>query len=348
MQPIKSFMRHFFLLSIIFLPACGAMYRGPVSSHFDGRRFFNPEPNHSFGDMVKWLWEMETVAWPRWVDDPPQPAPPERVGAGDLRVTYINHATMLLQLDELNILTDPIWSERAGPVSWLGTKRVRAPGVSFDDLPPIDVVLISHDHYDHLDLPTLRRIMDRHLPIVLAGLGVKRHLDDALAERTVELDWWQSHVDQARQVQFTFVPARHQSGRAPFRENVTLWGGFLINSPAGQVYFAGDTAIGSFLDELHNHITRLRLAILPVGSYEKRWFMQSQHLNPDDAVSIHCRLGAPLSIGMHFGTFAEHPEQTIDAHEKDLVAALHRHDVAAEQFRLLKFGESLAVPPLNE
>ncbi len=172
-----------------------AMYNGPVSNHFDGSRFYNPDGgDHSLGDEVRWLWQMKTVEWPEWLEDVPQPLPIERVGLGALRVTHVNHATVLIQLDGLNIITDPIWSKRAGPASWLGVARVRTPGVKPEHLPPIDYVLISHDHYDHLDLPSVAMIAERDHPKFLVGLGVGRHLRaiNIREEDIIELDWWQT------------------------------------------------------------------------------------------------------------------------------------------------------------
>jgi L-ascorbate metabolism protein UlaG (beta-lactamase superfamily) len=325
----------------------GYGYDGPVSDHFDGSCFYSAETgDHTFSDMVRWMWEMETVDWPQWVDDPKQPAPIARVGDGELRVTYVNHATMLIQIDGLNILTDPIWSNSAGPFGWLGPARVRAPGVEFDSLPRIDYVLISHDHWDHLDLPTLETIVARDHPKIITGLGVKPLLPEEGMEKAVELDWWQSHWAFDKLVCFTFVPARHQSGRWPFVGNKTLWGGFVIEGRSGdQVYFAGDTGYGAFLDTIHERFNRVRLAILPIGNYEKRWIMKSQHMNPDDAVQAHLLLGATRSVGMHYATFAEHPEQSIDAHERDLAAALTSNQVPLSEFRVLAFGEGMSVPP---
>lgn len=320
------------------------------SDHFDGSRFFNPEGgDHTFSDSVKWLWEMETVPWPSWVDDPPQAQPPVRVPQGSLRVTYVSHATVLIQVNGLNILTDPIWSDYAGPTSWLGVRRVRAPGVAFDALPPIDLVLVSHDHFDHLDLPTLERIHRRDRPRFLVGLGVSGLLKSAGvdAQRVSELDWWQDSAVEGTDLRVVFVPARHGSGRGPFSRNTTLWGGFVIDAPEGAVYFAGDTAFGQFVDEIASRFGRVRLAILPIGSYEKRWIMKTQHMNPDDAVQVHRKLGALQSVGMHYGTFAEHPEQTIDAHEKDLASARASQDVEPGRFWVLGFGEGRDVPPLG-
>ena len=316
-----------------------SLYTGPISDHFDGKRFYNDVPDHTSGAMVKWLWEMKTATWPEWVDDPVHPRPVERVGNGKLRVTYINHATVLIQMDSLNILTDPIWSDRAGPFSWLGTKRVRAPGVKLEDLPGIDVILISHDHFDHLDLPTLHALCARDQPLILAGLGVKRFLESEGLSPVIQLDWWQGYVLKSSNMKFVFVPALHTSGRRIFEENSTLWGGFIMEGKSGKVYFAGDTGYGRFLDKIKERYAGFRLTIFPMGNYEKRWFMKNQHMNPDDAVRAHMLLGSQQSVGMHFGTFVEHPEQTIDAHEKDLSEALKRHNVPADDFLILKFGE---------
>jgi L-ascorbate metabolism protein UlaG (beta-lactamase superfamily) len=338
------------MVLLLLLPAVPLATAHPlaVSDHCDGSVFFNPEPGHSFADMVRWLWEMERVPWPDWIQDPLQQPPPERVYGNGLRVTYINHATALIQMEGINILTDPIWSERAGPVSCIGTRRVRAPGVAFEDLPPIDYVLISHDHYDHLDIPTAKRLKAEHDPVFVVGLEVGKFLRAHGIENVVELDWWQSHGPDKAGVTFTFVPARHGSGRAPFMEDRTLWGGFVIDSPGGQVYFAGDTGYGEFIDDIAARFGRIRLAVLPIGNYEKRWFMKSQHMNPEDAVTAHRALGAPMSIGMHFATFAEHPEQAIDTHEKDLAQALKKYGVRDCEFRVLGFGEGTDIPSLSE
>ena len=317
-----------------------SLYTGPISDHFDGERFYNDIPDHTFGAMVKWLWEMKTATWPEWVDDPVQPRPVEKVDDGKLRVTYINHATILIQMDGLNILTDPIWSNRAGPFSWLGTKRVRAPGVKMEDLPRIDVILISHDHYDHLDLPTLHTLCTRDQPLILTGLGVKPFLESNGLSNVIQLDWWQEHVCESSNMKFVFVPALHTSGRRIFEENSTLWGGFIMEGNSARVYFAGDTGYGGFLDKIKERYAGFRLTIFPMGNYEKRWFMKNQHMNPDDALRAHVLLGSQQSVGMHFSTFVEHPEQAIDAHEKDLLEALKQHNVPASEFWILKFGEA--------
>ena len=327
------------ILPIDDVQGCSPLYKGPTSDHFDGSRFFNKEPDHSFLLMLKWLSEMETVEWPEWIDDPPQPKPIEYVVDGKLRITFINHATLLIQIDGLNILTDPIWSERSSPFSWVGPKRVRAPGVKIEDLPKIDFILISHDHYDHLDFPSLERLNRQYNPTILVGLGVKALIDSEGSYNVIEMDWWQEYPSRSNDVKFTFVPSRHNSGRGPFCKNRTLWGGFVIEGKTGRLYFAGDTAYGQFIDSIKNRFGRFCLTIFPIGSYEKRWFMESQHMNPDDAVRAHKYLNSKQSVGMHFGTFLEHPEQAIDAHEKDLLEALKKYEVSESEFWILKFGE---------
>jgi L-ascorbate metabolism protein UlaG (beta-lactamase superfamily) len=331
-------------LATMFILNYGPLYKGPSSDHFDGRRFFNKEPDHSFFDMVKWMWEMKTVKWPEWINDPPQPDTVAWVKKGELKVTYINHATLLIQMSGVNILTDPIWSKWAGPFSWLGAKRVRAPGIKMNSLPKIDVIIISHDHYDHLDLPTLKQLAKRDQPVILVGLGVISLLGSMNFSTIQEMDWWQEYAIKSAGLKFTFVPAFHNSGRGLFGGNRTLWGGFVIEGEEGRVYFAGDTAYGPFLDKIKKRFADFRLTIFPIGNYEKRWFMKNQHMNPDDAVKAHRLLNSKQSVGMHYSTFLEHPEQTIDAHEKDLAIALRNYDEKESGFWILKFGEGREVP----
>ncbi len=327
---------------LFFVAGC-TYYNGPPNNHFDGTRFTYGQPDHSLTDMIKWWWQMETVAWPDWVEDPRQPPPPVAVGSGELRVTYVNHATVLIQMDGINILTDPFWSHKAGPLPWLGVKRVRAPGVRLEDLPDIHIILISHDHYDHLDLPTLRKLAAAHKPLVVAGLGMQRRLANIEGLNVATLDWWQAHHIKDKELSIVGVPCKHNSGRGLFDKNRTLWTGYVLMSPHGNVLFMGDTAFGEFFQEIKTRCGSIRLAILPIGSYEKRWFMRNSHMNPDDAVKAHLALDAHQSVGIHFGTLKEHPEQTITAHEYDLTDALQKHVVPEDRFWILAFGEGRRV-----
>src|SRR5436305_3580174 len=168
-------------------------YHGPITNHFDGRKFHNLEPpeKRGFIDFLRWQLNRKRGPWNRWTDNKRGSVPPQRVNGKDLRVTFVNHATALIQTEGLNILTDPVWSERASPVAWAGPRRHRPPGLRFEDLPPIDLVLISHNHYDHLDIQTLKRLNARHRPHFIVGLGNQALLDSEGIDGSVELDWWQ-------------------------------------------------------------------------------------------------------------------------------------------------------------
>ncbi len=283
-------------------------YRGPVSDHFDGWHFYNPV-EMGLGprpvDLLRWLATRKRGPWREWTDGPPGPPPPESVLDGELCVTFVGHSTVLIQMDGLNILCDPHWSGRASPFSRFGPRRHRAPGLRFEDLPLIDLVLQSHDHYDHLDVPTLRRIATAWHPDFIVPLGVRSRLVsnevDGGSEAT-ELDWWQL-VAMTSEIKITAVPARHCSGRTLFDGNRTLWCGYVIEGPSGTVFFAGDTAYGPHFLDIKKKFAPIRLAFLPIGSFQPRWFMQAAHMSPADAIRAHEDLGAKTSIGIHFGTF---------------------------------------------
>jgi L-ascorbate metabolism protein UlaG (beta-lactamase superfamily) len=273
----------------------GPHYHGPRSDHFDGRRFRNDSPLwQTERSFLQWQMNRRPGFWPRWIDTPPGPRPPARVD--DLRVTFINHSTLLIQMDGLNILTDPIWSERCSPVSFAGPKRHRAPGIRFDDLPKIDIVLVSHNHYDHLDVPTLRALQSRFHPRILTPLG-----NSALMARygihSEDMDWWQSKGI------VTLVQSQHFCARGLSDRNATLWGGFVLAGKRGNVYFAGDTGWGGQFAEIARRFSPIRLACLPIGSYLPRWFMMAAHIDPAEAVEAHRILGAKTSVAMHYGTF---------------------------------------------
>jgi L-ascorbate metabolism protein UlaG (beta-lactamase superfamily) len=282
----------------------GPVYRGPQSDHFDGERFRNLRdvPHGGLGAFLRWQWTRKRGPWSDQ-PGPIGPKPPARVGRGALRVTFINHATTLVQQDGLNLLTDPIWSERCSPFSWIGPRRKRPPGIRFEDLPPIDLVVISHNHYDHLDLPTLRRLAETHRPRFFVGLGNRALLEKAGITRVTELDWWQSiPLGEAREL--IGVPAQHFSNRGLFDRDGTLWLGYLIRGPAGTTYFAGDTGGGPHFAEIRRRHGAPRLALLPIGAYRPEWFMSRVHVSPEEAVAAHETLGAATSVGIHFGTFS--------------------------------------------
>jgi L-ascorbate metabolism protein UlaG (beta-lactamase superfamily) len=246
-----------------------------------------------------------------------QTVPPPRVTRG-LRVTWVNHATALLQLDGRNLLVDPVWSDRVSPVPFAGPRRHHAPGVAFDALPPIDLVLLTHDHYDHLDLPTLRRLAARHGAPVVTGLGNAAYLAARGLPGAVELDWGDEVTlaaggadegagdgagDAPGALRATFVPARHWSARGASDRRRTLWGGFVVAGPAGRVYVAGDSGYGGHFAEAGARFGPFDLALLPIGAYRPEWFMAGHHMGPAEAVRAAAELRAAVSVPVHHGTF---------------------------------------------
>jgi L-ascorbate metabolism protein UlaG (beta-lactamase superfamily) len=313
-------------------------YRGPVSDHFDGRRFHNHQSGwQSEGSFLKWQMNRDAGPWPEWIEAAPGPPPLQRVDDGRIRVTWVNHATMLVQMDGVNILTDPIWSERCSPVSFAGPKRHRPPGLRFEELPPIDAVLVSHNHYDHMDLPTLRRLSGAR---IVAPLGNAALLDRHGVGGATDLDWWEDRTLSDR-VRVTLVPAQHFCARAISDRNATLWGGFVISGPSGHAYFAGDTGWGKHFGEIGERFGEVRVAMLPIGAYLPRWFMKPAHISPAEAVDVHLELGAKTSIAMHFGTFRLGDDgwrEPVD----DLRAAVAENNVPA--VLVLEHGVGFDVP----
>lgn len=321
-------------------------YRGPVTDHFDGERFYNPgsrvQPGP--GGLFRWLANRQPGPWRNWTDSPPGPPPPARVSHGGLRVTLVGHATVLLQFDGVNFLSDPVWSMRASPVSWMGPRRHRPPGLRFDDLPPIDVVLQSHDHYDHLDFPTQRRLAARQQTTFLVPLGVwgrfaAKNISGG-AEST-ELDWWQS-VSISPQLKITAVPARHFSGRGLRDRNRTLWCGYMFEGPSGVVFFAGDTGYGTHFREIHERFPNIRLALLPIGAFRPQWFMGPVHMAPHDAVRAHQDLDTGMSVGIHYGTFRLADDGQDEA-VTELQRALETAGIPASRFVTLDCGQGLEI-----
>jgi L-ascorbate metabolism protein UlaG (beta-lactamase superfamily) len=315
----------------------------PRSDHFNGKTFFNPGPRAERGllDALRWKFTSRPARWPHWVDIVPQ-APPPAPRDGGVAATWINHATFLLQTGQHALLTDPVFSERASPVSWAGPRRVHVPGVAFASLPKIDFVLLSHDHYDHCDLPSLRRLAHTHQPLFLAPLGHCALLAGAGATRIVELDWWQSHA-LAPNLMVRLTPARHWCRRTPGGTNRRLWGGFYLRTAARSVWFAGDTGYDETLfRDIGRRCGAPDLALIPIGAYEPRWFMQTAHMNPAEAVRAHRDCGARQSIAMHWGTF-----QLTDEGREEPVQALELARVAAglglEEFRVLLPGRHVVI-----
>ena len=323
-------------------------YRGPASGHFDGERFHNiePKPHKDLWSLLKW--QFSRAPQPDWIAQPGPEHPPalaERVTGSDLQVTYINHATLLIQQHGLNILTDPVWSERVSPFQFIGPRRYHPPGLSLDQLPAIDLILVSHNHYDHLDLDSLAQLAVRFPRArVVTGLGNAALIGESGFTRIDELDWWQS-LTLSRDVTLHAVPVQHWSARTRADTNQTLWLGFVLESAQGPVLFPGDSGLGPEFKLIHERFGPMRFAALPIGAYAPRWFMRDNHMDPDDAVQAHLQLHSQCSMAIHFGTFKLSDEGQF-APPMALQHALHDHHVAAEAFRAPKPGEQWRVAPL--
>lgn len=307
-----------------------------VTDHFDGKHFFNPwgtNINKSFWDVIKWKLSGSAASWPETVENT---ARPQFVAAGQvvpLHVTYLGHATVYLQDGKRSILTDPQLSQRASPVSFAGPARVRKPGVEIADLPALDFVVVSHSHYDHMDLPTLKALDQKFHPQFIVPLGNARYLESEGIEKVVELDWWQSHES------IELVPAQHWSARGILDRNEALWGGFVIRSGEKKIFFAGDTGYGPHFKMIRDKLGAMDLAILPIGGYEPRSFMKEQHMNPEDAVAAHTDLGAARGFGIHFETF-QLTDEAIGEPRTRLAHALHAAKMDPQLFVLPEVGQT--------
>lgn len=316
-------------------------YQGPVSDHFNGKTFFNKNgaSTKNFLDIIKWSVSRNEGEWSNETTQNPTQVIPAHVVDDSIQVTFINHASFLIQTDSLNIITDPIYSKRASPVSFAGPLRMRNPGISFKDLPKIDIVLISHNHYDHLDLATLKQINETSEPVFVTPLGVDLFLHKNGIKNTVALDWWQGHKE--KNLMISCVPAQHFSSRGLFDKNKTLWAGFMINSVHGNIYFAGDTGYGEFIKEISKR-NKVKLALLPIGAYEPRWVMGDIHMDPQEALKAFKDLNAETGIGMHFGTFPMADDGQYES-AREIDTLLQMPENAGLNFRVIKEGETVTV-----
>jgi len=309
----------------------------PFSRHFDGKRFFNPggPQARGFFDVLRWKLTSRPERSPRFVSDVIQSKPPAFVEGSQLRVTMINHSTLLMQQGGANILTDPVWSERVSPFRSIGPRRRRDPGVRFEDLPRIDIVLLSHNHYDHLDLATLRRLAGRRQSQFIVPRGLSRWLSARSISPAHELDWGDSLPTGSATVHS--VPAMHFSARGLFDRNRTLWCGYVIEAADRITYFAGDTGFGQHFAQIRERFGAPRLALLPIGAYEPRWFMAPVHMAPDEALRAHEILAAKTSIAIHHGTF-QLADEGIDTPKKQL-----RAHGPSDSFLTLDNGQSVTL-----
>lgn len=311
-----------------------------TSDHYNGKTFHNygQDDLKSFWQVLKWKITTSAASWPNHIPNKNYPFKPlastEKVSA-----TFINHATMLVQLPGINILTDPVYSERVSPFSFVGPKRVREPGLPMDVLPPIDVVVVSHNHYDHLDLETLKKLDGKFHPLFVVPAGDEKLLKKAGIQNVKELDWWEEV--KVKDTRFIFTPTQHWSARGLWDKNESLWGAYMIDNGASKVYFAGDTGYASHFRDTKSRLGAPDLAFLSIGAYRPDWFMKVHHMNPDEAVKAHMDLGAARSVAMHYGTF-QLSDEGVDEPVEDLKVALKKYQIIDDQFFILDQGQALS------
>ena len=330
-------------------------YYDPAKLHHTPEGFRNNPPHvppRSLWDVIRWQWEVRSQGLPRAAQSgyttPRVPVDSARLNANghESTLTWIGHATFLLQVDGQNILTDPQFSERASPFSFIGPRRVVPPAMPLEALPHINIVVVSHDHYDHLDARTVKALAAQTggSPRFYVPLGLKPWFADLGIENVVELDWWSSA--EFSKVQMTFVPSQHFSARRPGVQNKSLWGGWVIRGPGLNFYFAGDAAYSPDFQEIGGRLGPFDLAALPIGAYEPRWFMKGMHINPEEAVLAHRDLKARRSVAMHWGTF-QLTDEALDEPPIKLAQALVEKGIPTGEFFLMRIGETRPLEPLH-
>ena len=333
----------------------------PAPAHHRGESFQNNylefAPRGLF-ELMQWQWRAHRNGLPLPPSQPTATVAPNlpyitrNASAGramEPAVTWIGHATVLAQLGGLNMLTDPMFSERASPVSWLGPQRAQPPGLSLQQLPHIDLVVISHNHYDHCDEPSLRALNQQSggPPLFVVPLRMKAWLATLGIQHVVELDWWQSHL--VGDVEVVLTPVQHWSGRSLADRMRSLWGGYAVFAPETHLFFAGDTGYSKdFKDVRERFASRQKdggfdIALIPVGAYEPRWFMEEQHVNPEESVRMHADLGAKRSLGIHWGTFSL-TDESLDTPPLALAQARKQQNLPDADFFVLAIGETRSLP----
>lgn len=314
------------------------VYKGPESDHFKNGKFFTPNgaPAKGPADVFKWLLKRDQGPWTKNYETFVGPKPATQLE--DLNITYVNHSTFLIQWNLLNILTDPVWSERVSPFSFAGPQRMRPPGLNFDELPNIDIVLLSHNHYDHLDITTVIKIEKNWSPLFIVPLGVKAYLTKNGIQNVLELDWWQ---ETQTGIKIQSVPAQHFTSRGMFDRDKTLWCGYVLEVSGKKLYFAGDSGYNEFFKEIGKKCGPMDVSLIPIGAYAPEWFMSPIHVNPKQAVQIHKDVKSKQSIAMHFGTFPLADEGQGKA-ESELILELDRQNIPQKDFILPEEGVVIA------
>jgi len=318
-----------------------AYYHGPASDHFDGERFYNPngvQPKGA-GAFLKWQFGERGEAWPASFPSPYRDRPPARFDGEGLRVALVGHAAFLIQARGMSLLVDPVWANRAGPFGF-GPRRVNPPGIAFDDLPKIDAVLVTHNHYDHMDVETIGRLWQRFAPRIIAPLGNDTILKGSVPGLAASAVDWDDSVDVGNGVTVHAEPTLHWSARGAGDRMHALWASFVVEAGGRKVYCVGDSGFGdgaTFARVRRRH-PGLALALLPIGAYEPRWFMRNNHMNPEEAVAALALSGAAQAVGHHWGTFRL-TNEGVERPALDLAAAREARSIPAERFPALRPGE---------
>lgn len=320
--------------------------RNQESNHFNGKRYFNPEIVKGHRRLLKRLKffykYIKRKSWEYQGASGIEAQIFQALEPNEAAVTFINHASFLIQLSNFNILTDPIWSMRASPFSWIGPKRVREPGIEFDRLPKIDLVIISHNHYDHMDIPTLKLLDDKFKPTILVPIGNGKLLMEQGIQNVYEMDWW-DEKKVSEHINITFTPARHFSARWLSDRNQSLWGSYMIKFDKYNVFFAGDTGYSSHFKEIREKLGEPDIAFLPIGAWETYEFMKPIHMNSEDAVRAHIDIGSKKSFAMHFGTFQMSTNKSINQSAIDLKNALDDLKIDSNLFEVPTSGKTTVI-----
>ncbi|PAV26184.1 MBL fold metallo-hydrolase [Tamilnaduibacter salinus] len=329
-----------------------------VNKHYDPNKphhtpsgFQNryPHEHNSGWDFLRWQWNRFWSVRPRPAERPIEPVEPDleliQSNPEDVAVTWIGHATVLLQVAGTNVLTDPQFSDRASPLSFAGPPRHQRPGVALSELPRIDLVVISHNHYDHLDASSVRRLFQQEggPPRFFIPLGMgewfREHITDGDGAHLTAMDWWESREYDGFTIQF--LPVQHWSSRTPWDQGEQLWGAWAVEHPDYSFFFGGDFGYSEDLRDIGQRTDGFDLAALPIGAYEPRWFMKAFHVNPEEAVQAHLDINARQSLGIHWGTFEGLTDEPLNEPPKELARARKRAGIAEDTFFLLRHGETV-------
>lgn len=341
----KLFAALVMMSSLLLFTGCQSFqYYDAEKPHRGKKSFLNNYDNSPKANVWKWYWERLTA--PKTKEPPFEPEILKvdleylRNNRTQTTYTWIGHASALLQIQGVNILIDPVFSDRVSPVSFMGPKRLVKLPVKIDELPPIDIVLVSHSHYDHLDLASLKELYkrDSEKTKFLVPLGNKSLLEGEGIHNVAEFDWWdKSGVNGLKLI---FTPAQHWSARSLWDHDQTLWGGWFVASENFKFLYTGDTGYSKDFQDIHERLGDMDLAMIPVGAYEPRWFMKKQHVNPEEAIRIHQDLRAKTSIGVHWGTFRLSDEPMI-APLQEITKAREKQNLSEQEFLMLKHGQTI-------